>query len=122
MKKEIHPTYQIAKVHCSCGHTFEVGSTSKEIRVDVCSKCHPFYTGKAHLVDTEGRVDKFKAKLEKAKKMKEKRLEKKAEKKVELVDLKAGLSGQKKEKKTSKGGKKGTKSSKKDLREIAQEA
>ncbi len=60
MKKEIHPKYQQATVRCVCGETFETGSTSKELRVDICSKCHPFYTGKQKLVDTGGRVDRFK--------------------------------------------------------------
>ena len=60
MKKDVHPKYYRCKVTCvSCGTTFETGSTAKEIRVDTCSNCHPFYTGKAKLVDTAGRVDKF---------------------------------------------------------------
>ena len=60
MKKEIHPKYQQATVRCVCGETFETGSTSKELRVDICSKCHPFFTGKQKLVDAGGRVDRFK--------------------------------------------------------------
>lgn len=60
MKQEIHPTYHAnAKVTCVCGHTFETGSTKKELHVDICSECHPFFTGKQKLVDTEGRVDRF---------------------------------------------------------------
>lgn len=60
MKKDIHPEYfQKAKVTCACGHTFIVGSTLKEINVEVCSACHPFYTGKQKLVDTARRVEKF---------------------------------------------------------------
>ena len=59
MKKDIHPKYGTATVRCVCGETFETGSTKKEMRVDVCSKCHPFFTGKQKLVDTEGRVDAF---------------------------------------------------------------
>ena len=64
MKSEGHPTYYTeAKVNCSgCGATFTTGSTSEEIRVTICSNCHPFYTGKEKLVDTEGRVDRFKRK------------------------------------------------------------
>lgn len=64
MKDEIHPTYHAnAKVVCTgCGATFTTGSTLAEIRVGVCSQCHPFYTGKEKLVDTEGRVDRFKKK------------------------------------------------------------
>ena len=60
MKKDIHPKYHKATVRCVCGETFETGSTSKEMRVDFCSICHPFYTGKQKLVDTGGRVDRFK--------------------------------------------------------------
>lgn len=66
MKKDIHPPYYSdAKVICACGHTFQTGSTQKEIRTEICSACHPFYTGKKHLVDTAGRVDRFKRLLEK---------------------------------------------------------
>lgn len=61
MKKDIHPQYHTdAKVVCVCGNTFETGSTEKELRVEICSNCHPFYTGKQKLVDTAGRVEKFK--------------------------------------------------------------
>ncbi len=60
MKKGIHPEYKQAKVTCACGNTFETGSTKKEIRVEICSSCHPFFTGKQKLIDTGGRVDKFK--------------------------------------------------------------
>lgn len=59
MKKEIHPTYQQAKVTCACGNTFTVGSTMKELSIDMCSACHPFYTGKQKLVDTARRVERF---------------------------------------------------------------
>jgi large subunit ribosomal protein L31 len=65
MKKEIHPEYHKALVHCACGHEFETGSTLKEIKVEICSKCHPFFTGKQKLVDTAGRVERFKRKYEK---------------------------------------------------------
>jgi len=66
MRKEIHPTYYPnAKVTCACGNTFTVGSTQPEIRVEICSMCHPFYTGKQKLVDTARRVDKFKKRLAK---------------------------------------------------------
>lgn len=61
MKKDTHPTYYPdAKVTCACGHVFTIGSTVKEINVEICSHCHPFYTGKEKLVDTAGRVDRFK--------------------------------------------------------------
>ena len=58
MKKGIHPNYQKAIVKCACGETFETGSVKGELKVEICSKCHPFYTGKQKLVDTG--VDKFK--------------------------------------------------------------
>ena len=60
MKENIHPNYGKAIVRCVCGETFETGSVKKELRVDICSKCHPFFTGKQKLVDTGGRVDRFK--------------------------------------------------------------
>ncbi len=60
MKEKIHPNYQKAIVRCVCGETWETGSTKKELKVEICSKCHPFYTGKQKLVDTGGRVDRFK--------------------------------------------------------------
>ena len=59
MKPEIHPQYQQVNVHCACGETFTTGSTRKELRVEICSKCHPFFTGKQKLIDTEGRVERF---------------------------------------------------------------
>lgn len=69
MKTNIHPKwYENAKVTCACGNTFTVGATVPEIQVEVCSNCHPFYTGKMKYVDTAGRVDAFKAKEAKAKK------------------------------------------------------
>lgn len=62
MKRDIHPTYYPeAKVICACGNTFNVGSTKAELHVEICSNCHPFYTGKQKLVDTAGRVEKFRA-------------------------------------------------------------
>lgn len=68
MKKEIHPEYFQSKVSCAgCGNSFTVGSTVSEIRVSVCSMCHPFYTGKQKFVDSEGRVDRFKKKYAKTK-------------------------------------------------------
>ena len=63
MKPEIHPQYFTeAKATCVCGNTFPVGSVLKEINVDICSACHPFFSGKVKAVDTEGRVEKFKKK------------------------------------------------------------
>ncbi|MBI2278924.1 MAG: 50S ribosomal protein L31 [Candidatus Brennerbacteria bacterium] len=62
MKESIHPKYYPnAKVTCACGETFTVGATVPEIRVEICSKCHPFYTGKQSLIDTTGRVERFRA-------------------------------------------------------------
>lgn len=60
MKEGIHPNYDKAVVKCACGETFETRSTKSEIRVEICSKCHPFFTGRQKLVDSGGRVDKFK--------------------------------------------------------------
>lgn len=60
MKKGIHPNYKITTVVCACGNTFETGSIKENLRVEICSECHPFYTGKQKLVDVGGRVDKFK--------------------------------------------------------------
>ncbi len=61
MKKDTHPEYNAkAKVTCACGNSFTVGSTLKELKVEICSNCHPFYTGKQKLMDTAGRVDRFK--------------------------------------------------------------
>lgn len=69
MKTEIHPKYNTkAKVTCSCGNTFSVGSTVDKIEVEVCGACHPFYTGAEKTIDTAGRVEKFKARMAKAKK------------------------------------------------------
>ncbi|QOR34135.1 50S ribosomal protein L31 [Clostridium sp. 'deep sea'] len=59
MKKDIHPNYNKCTVTCACGNTFETGSTEKELSVELCSKCHPFFTGKQKLVDTGGRVERF---------------------------------------------------------------
>ncbi|MBQ2819409.1 MAG: 50S ribosomal protein L31 [Clostridia bacterium] len=60
MKEGIHPNYKTTTVKCACGNEFQVGSTKENIRVEICSNCHPFYTGKQKLVDTGGRVDRFK--------------------------------------------------------------
>ncbi|MCK4918683.1 MAG: 50S ribosomal protein L31 [Candidatus Pacebacteria bacterium] len=69
MKKDIHPEYfDNSKVKCACGADFEVGSTLKEINVEICSNCHPFYTGNEKVLDTAGRVEKFKARMKAAKK------------------------------------------------------
>jgi large subunit ribosomal protein L31 len=71
MKAEIHPKYNTdTKVTCACGNAFDVGSTVEKIEVEVCSACHPFYTGTEKVIDTAGRVEKFKARMAKAKKTK----------------------------------------------------
>lgn len=67
MKKDIHPTYYHATVSCACGNAFTVGSTKEKLDVEICSSCHPFYTGTSKMVDTAGRVEKFKQRLAKKK-------------------------------------------------------
>ena len=62
MKKGVHPDYFETQVSCGCGHKFTTRSTRKELKVDICSSCHPFYTGKLKFVDTAGRIEKFKSK------------------------------------------------------------
>ncbi|UFJ40196.1 50S ribosomal protein L31 [Brevibacillus humidisoli] len=62
MKPGIHPTYHTVKVTCACGNEFESGSTKQSLRVEICSNCHPFFTGKQKFVDAGGRVDRFKRK------------------------------------------------------------
>ena len=59
MKQGIHPNYQECKVTCACGETFQTHSVKPELRVEICSKCHPFYTGTQKIMDTEGRVERF---------------------------------------------------------------
>jgi large subunit ribosomal protein L31 len=67
MKKDIHPKYYTkAKVECACGNVFEIGSTKESLNVEICYKCHPFYTGEEKLIDTAGRVEKFKERQSKA--------------------------------------------------------
>lgn len=62
MKQGIHPKYEVATVTCACGNTFQTGSVKKNLRVEICSECHPYFTGKQKFVDTGGRVDRFKKK------------------------------------------------------------
>ena len=59
MKKEIHPKYGKATMSCACGNSFETGSTKKNMKVEICSACHPFFTGKQKIIDTAGRVERF---------------------------------------------------------------
>jgi large subunit ribosomal protein L31 len=82
MKKDIHPKYYPeAKIICACGNVIKTGSTVKEMKVEICSACHPFYTGKKKLMDATGRVDRFK-------KLAEKAADKKKDKKVRLKKVK----------------------------------
>jgi large subunit ribosomal protein L31 len=64
MKPGIHPTYEETTVTCACGHTFTTRSTRKNLRVDICSNCHPFYSGEQRMVDTAGQVDRFMRRLQ----------------------------------------------------------
>lgn len=67
MKAGLHPNYQMVQVGCACGHSFTTQSTKKDIKLEICSACHPFFTGKQRFVDTEGRIDKFLKKFEQTK-------------------------------------------------------
>jgi large subunit ribosomal protein L31 len=78
MKAEIHPAYEEINVTCACGSAFRTRSTHKgDMRVEICSSCHPFYTGRQKLIDTEGRVDRFQKKYARAKELAEQRKSKK---------------------------------------------
>lgn len=113
MKKDIHPEYHTnAKVICACGNEFIVGSTVKEIHIEICSSCHPFYTGKQKLVDSARRVEKFQERIEKKAKASSARKGKKVKKqrerkvKVEKQEKKSlNKSRDKKDKKEKKEGK-----------------
>lgn len=86
MKAQTHPKwYENAKVTCACGNTFNVGATVPEIRVEVCSACHPFYTGQMKYVDIAGRVDAFKAKQKAAKKKVLSKSEKRRRRKLKRI-------------------------------------
>ncbi|MFH2044420.1 MAG: 50S ribosomal protein L31 [Pseudomonadota bacterium] len=65
MKKDIHPKYATTTISCACGNAIEVGSTKSDIKIEICSKCHPFFTGKQKLIDTAGRIERFRKKYEK---------------------------------------------------------
>jgi large subunit ribosomal protein L31 len=116
MKNDIHPTYNSnVKIECVCGNEIITGSTQEKIKVDICSNCHPFYTGKQKLVDTAGRVEKFKAKQKAAKEHAEASKEKeesgskskKGEKYMTIEDIKSlkkkGSTSKKKTASKSKG-------------------
>jgi len=106
MKKDIHPTYYSdAVVTCACGNAFTIGATVPEIQVEVCSACHPFYTGQMKYVDTAGRVDAFRAKQKKAKKKvisKKERRELKRERKIQKELEKPDTLEELRKKKTAK--------------------
>ena len=68
MKKDIHPNYMPTKVTCACGNAFVTRATTPEIRVETCSACHPFYTGRQRIIDTEGRVERFRQRYQRAEK------------------------------------------------------
>jgi len=79
MKKEIHPKYfPSAKISCACGNVIKVGSTVEKMEIEICSACHPFYTGKKKLVDSTGQVDRFKKRMERASQLKKEIVDKKA--------------------------------------------
>ena len=72
MKTDIHPEDHQTTIQCACGNVLEVGSTKKDIRVEICSKCHPFFTGKQKLIDTAGRIERFRKKYQKFQQKKKK--------------------------------------------------
>lgn len=100
MKKDIHPKYyNNAKVKCACGNSFEVGATLEKIEVEICSACHPFYTGQEKIIDTAGRVEKFKKKVAKQEALKKATPSKKKKTDKQKKDKKKD-DKEKKEKKT----------------------
>lgn len=82
LKKGLHPEYVKCEVTCACGNSFVTRSTVPRLRLDICSACHPFYTGKQKLVDTAGRVEQFVRKYEKSRKLQEKAVQRASEKKA----------------------------------------
>lgn len=118
MKAKIHPKwYPEAKVTCACGHVFTFGATYPELQVEVCSNCHPFYTGQMKYVDTAGRVDAFKSRRAKAKKKvvskaekrkikREKKIQRELERPDTLEELRKRVKKAKSNKKSNKGKKK----------------
>lgn len=97
MKKKIHPSYNPeARIMCACGNIIKTGSTVPEMKVEICSACHPFYTGKKKIVDSTGRVDRFKKLAEKAAKKKTTKKEKKEKVKKPKAETKKVVSKKKK--------------------------
>ncbi len=80
MKAKIHPDYVASHVHCACGNSFETHATKPDLHVDICSACHPFFTGQQRIVDTAGRVERFTKRLQKSTAVQESRTPKKATK------------------------------------------
>jgi large subunit ribosomal protein L31 len=76
MKTDIHPEYKQTSIKCACGYTMEVGSTKSDISVEICSQCHPFFTGKQKLIDTAGRIERFRRKYAKFQNQQEQNAEK----------------------------------------------
>ncbi len=94
MKKGIHPEYyDNCKVKCACGNSFITGSTKKELKIEICSACHPFYTGKQKLVDTARRVEKFRAKVKAQKEISQNRKGKAAKRKIQAKKRAAKVAG-----------------------------
>jgi large subunit ribosomal protein L31 len=90
VKQKIHPTwYPEARVHCACGSTFTTGSTMKDISVEICSACHPLFTGQQKLIDTAGRVDKFNQRAAAAAKKKEEAAAREAAKQAKKAAVEA---------------------------------
>ena len=95
MKKSLHPEYVKCEVTCACGNSFVTRSTVPKLRLDICSACHPFYTGKQKLVDTAGRVEQFMRKYEKSQKMQEKAVQQAAKKKGAAAESAAAVKAKK---------------------------
>lgn len=99
MKKDIHPDYGPAVVTCSCGNTFTTGATVPEIKVEICSACHPFFTGKQKIIDMAGRVEKFQKKLALKKDSLVSKTEKRAARKEKELEIKDAETKEPKKKK-----------------------
>ena len=100
MRPNIHPAYPTSKVHCACGATWETRSTAGDLHLDICSNCHPFFTGKQKLIDTQGRIDRFQKKYANAPKAPPKKAKAAAEKKAAPKTEKKAEKKPKAEKKT----------------------
>ncbi|OGG38402.1 50S ribosomal protein L31 [Candidatus Jorgensenbacteria bacterium RIFCSPLOWO2_02_FULL_45_12] len=95
MKKDLHPKYYSdAEITCACGNKMKIGTTKQKINVEICSKCHPFYTGSQQLVDTAGRAERFKTRRAKAQPKKDKKVRKSGNK-IKVVTASAGMAAAK---------------------------